>query len=801
MFVKMPLKPMSSSSSALTQGGLNSMHIVSEKGSAPHGWERADYLRPIQIPRPTRMWVWVALIALGLFADVRVAHAAVAYVQSNSASPNNSSLSTLSVTFSAAQTAGDFNAVAVGWGSGSAISSITDSKGNSYTLAVGPTTISGGSAAIYYAKNIAAASAGANIVTVTFSTGVPFPDVRVAEYSGINTTSPLDVTAVSTGTGTLSNSGSATTTNANDLLIGSNWVLSGTTGAGTGYTQRQISGWDGDILEDEIVSAVGAYSATAPISPSAAWIMQMAAFKGAGTGGDTTPPSAPSALTATSVTSTLVNLSWTAATDNVGVTGYRVERCAGAGCANFLQIGTSTGTTYGDVDLTASSTYLYRVRATDAAGNLGGYSNTLTTLTTAAPGAITYKQSNSASPNNSSLSTLSVTFSAAQTAGDFNAVAVGWGSGSAISSITDSKGNSYTLAVGPTTISGGSAAIYYAKNIAAASAGANIVTVTFSTGVPFPDVRVAEYSGINTTSPLDVTAVSTGTGTLSNSGSATTTNANDLLIGSNWVLSGTTGAGTGYTQRQISGWDGDILEDEIVSAVGAYSATAPISPSAAWIMQMAAFKGAGTGGDTTPPSAPSALTATSVTSTLVNLSWTAATDNVGVTGYLVERCAGAGCTSFLQIGTSTGTTYGDVDLTASSTYLYRVRATDAAGNLGAYSNTLTTTTSAGGGGDTQPPTAPTLSILAASSTEIDLTWSGSTDNVGVTGYFIERCSGASCSGFIQIATPSAAPFYDPVLSPATAYSYRVRASDAAGNLSPYSNVVSMSTPASSPDCN
>ena len=71
---------------------------------------------------------------------------------------------------------------------------------------------------------------------------------------------------------------------------------------------------------------------------------------------------------------TQINLAWTAATDNVGVTGYRVERCQGAGCTNFAQIATPTATSYNDTGLTAATSYSYRVRATDAAGNLGGYS-------------------------------------------------------------------------------------------------------------------------------------------------------------------------------------------------------------------------------------------------------------------------------------------------------------------------------------------------------------------------------------------------------------------------------------------
>ncbi|HKW38882.1 MAG TPA: fibronectin type III domain-containing protein, partial [Burkholderiales bacterium] len=80
-----------------------------------------------------------------------------------------------------------------------------------------------------------------------------------------------------------------------------------------------------------------------------------------------------------------VDLTWDAATDNVGVTGYRIERCQGASCSNFAQIAapSGTGTLFSDTAVAASTSYSYRVRATDAAGNLGDFSNTSTALTPA----------------------------------------------------------------------------------------------------------------------------------------------------------------------------------------------------------------------------------------------------------------------------------------------------------------------------------------------------------------------------------------------------------------------------------
>ena len=87
------------------------------------------------------------------------------------------------------------------------------------------------------------------------------------------------------------------------------------------------------------------------------------------------PPTAPTNLVATAISSSQINLSWTVSSDNVGVTQYRIERCQGGGCTNFVQIGTTTSTTFSDSGLAAKTRYRYRVRAADAANNVGSYSN------------------------------------------------------------------------------------------------------------------------------------------------------------------------------------------------------------------------------------------------------------------------------------------------------------------------------------------------------------------------------------------------------------------------------------------
>ena len=102
---------------------------------------------------------------------------------------------------------------------------------------------------------------------------------------------------------------------------------------------------------------------------------------------DTTPPSDPSGLVATAVSPSQINLTWTAAIDNSGSTGYRVERCQGIGCTNFVQIATTTTNSYSDTGLTAGTSYSYRIRAVDNSGNASlNYTSTVTAVTSGGGG-------------------------------------------------------------------------------------------------------------------------------------------------------------------------------------------------------------------------------------------------------------------------------------------------------------------------------------------------------------------------------------------------------------------------------
>ncbi len=183
--------------------------------------------------------------------------------------------------------------------------------------------------------------------------------------------------------------------------------------------------------------------------------------------------------------------------------------------------------------------------------------------------------------------------------------------------------------------------------------------------------------------------------------------------------------------------------------------------------------------DTVAPTAPT-LSASGTTQTTTNLSWTGATDNVGVTGYDVYR-AGT-----LIGSTTTATTFAVTGLTASTTYTFTVRAKDAAGNASVDSNVVSVTTSAPVA-DTTAPTAPTLSASGTTSTSTNLSWSGATDNVGVTGYNVYR------AGTLIGSTTTATTFAVTGLTPSTAYTFTVRSKDAAGNISADSNTVSVTT--------
>jgi chitodextrinase/dienelactone hydrolase len=184
--------------------------------------------------------------------------------------------------------------------------------------------------------------------------------------------------------------------------------------------------------------------------------------------------------------------------------------------------------------------------------------------------------------------------------------------------------------------------------------------------------------------------------------------------------------------------------------------------------------------DSTPPTVPGGLTATAVSSSIINLTWTAATDSEGVTGYKVFRNGN-------EITTVSDTSFSDTGLAADTTYSYTVSAMDAAGNESEQSTAVSETTSAGSSGDTTPPTVPSdLTATAISFSAINLSWTAANDAVGVTGYHVFRDG-------TQVAIVTDTSFSDTGLTANTTYNYTVSAMDAAGNESGQSQSASATT--------
>jgi Carbohydrate binding module (family 6)/Fibronectin type III domain len=182
-------------------------------------------------------------------------------------------------------------------------------------------------------------------------------------------------------------------------------------------------------------------------------------------------------------------------------------------------------------------------------------------------------------------------------------------------------------------------------------------------------------------------------------------------------------------------------------------------------------------GSVTIPSAPSSLGATAASSTQINLTWT--DNSTNETGFEIDRATNstfsAGLTTF-TVGSNV-TSYSSTGLSASTTYYYRVRSTNAAGDS-ANTATVNATTHA----TTTVPSAPSgLSATAASSSQINLSWTDNSNNE--TGFEIDRATNSSFSAGLTSFTVGAnvTTYASTGLSASTTYYYRVRSTNAAGD--------------------
>lgn len=587
------------------------------------------------------------LLIVGLLLNLTsAAHAASpAFVQTKNTSVGSSK--TASVALSST-TSGNLIAVYLDWNSTANVT-ITDNKGNTYTSAGSAVKFGSAlnaSSQVFYAKNIAG---GATTVTATFAanTGI---DLYVQEYSGLDKTNPLDKSTGTRGNSNAPNSGSVTTTNAQDLLFGAGATMSSSMTPGSGYTARSTA--LGNMIEDKNVTATGMYSATTGLGATAQWVMHIVAFKAASTA-DTTAPSVPAGLSASATSSTQINLTWSAATDNVGVTGYKVYR-------NGAQITTTTGTSYQDTTLTPSTAYTYTVSAYDAAGNNSAQSAPVTATTLAPP--------DTAAP--------SVPANVQAVATSSSQVSVSW------DAATDNVGvASYKL--------------YRNGNVIATVTNGTTYTDSNLTANTAYTYTVAAMDAAGNTSPQSTpVAVTTLSDTTAPSAPANLSASATSSTQINLTWSAATDD-TGVAGYKVSR---DGVEIATVTSETAYQ-DAALTPSTAYTYTVTAYDAAGnvsapsqpaTGTtqappDTTAPSAPTNLVATAASSSQINLSWSAATDDRGVTAYKVSRGG-------TEIATTPTTTYNDTGLSANTAYTYTVTAVDAAGNVSAASNSASATT-------------------------------------------------------------------------------------------------------------
>ncbi len=521
---------------------------------------------------------------------------------------------------------------------------------------------------------------------------------------------------------------------------------------------------------------------------------------------DNQPPTAPTNLTASNVSNNSVDLSWNASSDNVGVVGYYVYK-------NGQRITNTTNTSITVSGLQANTTYDFYVTAYDAQNNESDGSNVVEVTTQPDPDSIP-----PSAPTNlaySNVTQLSVDLS--WEASSDNVGVEGYRIYKDDAYIASTSNTSYTV----NGLSAGTTYQFYVKAYDAAgnlSDPSNTVTVTTQQ----PDVSYCESKGKNSSEEwIDRVVVGDLDHSSGNNGGYAdftnyvakiyTNNPTDITIYPAW--SGTVYS-EGYAVWIDFNHDGDFDDpgEQVFShdptqdspITGSFTVPNSVQTGQTRMRISLKYNGIPTpcetfdwgevedytvdiqnGGDLTPPSAPSNLSASNITSTSVKLSWIASTDNVGVDGYKIYKDGSL-------LTNTTGTSYTVNGLSPSTTYQFYVVAYDAAGNTSDPSNTISVTTLEEE--DTQAPTAPTnLTYSNVTATSVNLAWDASSDNKGVQDYLIFKdgsLEGTTANTYYTVSG----------LSPNTTYQFYVKARDAAGNVSDPSNTVNVTTSTSVSYC-
>jgi glucose/arabinose dehydrogenase len=307
----------------------------------------------------------LAALVLGVIGAVVVApqaHAATpTHVQSQAREITSGAVNSLA--FPNSNTAGNLIVVYAIW-SNTSNATITDTAGNSYASAAPATRWNNNawSSQVFYAKN---ATGGANTVQATLGSAInQFGIIYIHEYSGIDKANPLDVSSAGVGSSAAMNSGSATTTNPQDLIFGAGASSHTVTAAGSGFTSRLTN--YGNITEDKAVTSAGSYNATATQNASA-WVMHMVAFKAESGSSDTTPPTV--SITAPQNNASVSDIVQVTANanDNIGLAGVRffVD-----GNATGAQDTTAPYALSWDTRTVSNGAHTLTAQAQDSAGNI-----------------------------------------------------------------------------------------------------------------------------------------------------------------------------------------------------------------------------------------------------------------------------------------------------------------------------------------------------------------------------------------------------------------------------------------------
>jgi chitodextrinase len=443
---------------------------------------------------------------------------------------------------------------------------------------------------------------------------------------------------------------------------------------------------------------------------------------------DVSPPSVPANVQVAARSAASIDLTWSASTDNVGVTGYRIYR-------NGMILTTSPSPSFTDSGLTPSTNYTYAITAYDAAANESAQSVPVPTSTLA------------------DTSPPSVPANVHQISQTISSVSIAWNASVdnvGVSGYRIYRNGTLVRTQSATTFTDTGLAVYsgYIYNITAYDATNN------SSGLS-PDFVGSTAQDTTPPSVPDNLRQTAGTVT---------------SVTLNWNSSTDDVGVSGYRVFQngtlIASPNGTTYTATGLNVNATYSFTVLAYDAAGNISNQSAPLTANSSADTTAPSIPQNLRTTDIKDTSLGIAWNSSTDDVGVVAYKLYRDG-------VLVATTNMTTYTDTNLLPVTGYRYTVRATDAAGNTSADSLVLNVTTAY----DTTAPSIPqNLRTTAQTDSTITLSWDAATDNVGVTGYDLYR-------GSTLITTTSGLTYTDTGLNVQTGYTYKVRAHDASGNNS------------------